>query len=168
MSFERRVMTAVALLAAGMAVSCGGPRPTRVDPAAGRAAIMRADSTFCAETARKGVDGWVSWFAPEGRQFASRGRMPVGPAAIRELMTPAFADTNGSLTWWPQEAVVSDDGTLGYTIGGYEAAQRDSAGVRQVVGTGRYVTIWKKQPDGQWRILVDIGSPDPKPEPAPR
>jgi ketosteroid isomerase-like protein len=29
--------------------------------------------------------------------------------------------------------------------------------------TGRYLTVWKKQPDGSWKVVRDIGVQDPAP-----
>jgi ketosteroid isomerase-like protein len=30
--------------------------------------------------------------------------------------------------------------------------------------TGKYLNVWKKQPDGSWKVLVDIGNEDPVPD----
>jgi ketosteroid isomerase-like protein len=32
-----------------------------------------------------------------------------------------------------------------------------------VTRSGRYLTVWKRQPDGVWRIRVDAIVPDPSP-----
>lgn len=131
---------------------------TAPDLAAAREAIMAADRDFAQATAARGVDGWVSYFAADGVQFRPGGTVS-GHAEIRELMTPAFADPNFSLTWAPVSAEVSRGGDLGYTIGRYEARRLGPDG-HETVSTGSYVTIWRKQPDGGWRVVLDIGNPD--------
>jgi ketosteroid isomerase-like protein len=36
-------------------------------------------------------------------------------------------------------------------------------------GSGNYVTIWRRQPDGSWKVAVDIGNQDaPPPDSAQR
>jgi ketosteroid isomerase-like protein len=34
-----------------------------------------------------------------------------------------------------------------------------------VASYGKYVTIWKKQRSGAWRVALDIGNASPAPEP---
>ena len=46
------------------------------------------------------------------------------------------------------------DGTLGYTWGRYRVEAGDS-----ITGRGRYLTVWRRQPDGSWKVDADIGSP---------
>jgi ketosteroid isomerase-like protein len=77
-------------------------------------------------------------------------------------MTPAFADTSWRLSWEPQMAFVSASADLGYTLGTYRSARRDSSGLERS-GTGKYVTIWRKQADGGWKVVFDGGNPDTPP-----
>lgn len=123
---------------------------------------MQADRQFAAEVQRSGVDAWVSWFAPDGQQIGP-GRQIVGHPAIRAYMTSTFADSTAKLVWWPVSARMSAGGDLGYTIGRYEARKLNPDGTYTVRGTGRYVTIWRRQPDGTWRVDLDTGHPDPRP-----
>ncbi|KPJ93465.1 MAG: hypothetical protein AMS18_05700 [Gemmatimonas sp. SG8_17] len=128
------------------------------DLVAAREAIMDADRAFAQATAARGVDGWVSYFADDGVQFRPGGTVS-GHAEIRAMMAPAFADTNFSLTWEPVTAEVSLAGDLGYTIGRYESRGLGTDG-QETVSTGSYVSIWRKQPDGSWKVVLDIGNPD--------
>jgi ketosteroid isomerase-like protein len=134
--------------------SCG----TTPDLDAVRQAVMDADRAFAQETAANGVAGWVSYFAEDGVQFRPGGTIS-GHAAIRELMAPAFSDTAYSLTWEPVEARVSRSGDLGYTIGRYQSIRVGPDG-EEIVGAGSYVSIWRLQADGSWKVELDIGNPD--------
>ena len=49
------------------------------------------------------------------------------------------------------------DGELGYLRGTVLLARADQ------VTTVRYLTLWKRETDGRWRIAVDISSPSPQP-----
>jgi len=121
-----------------------------------REALMDADRAFAEATAARGADGWASVWASDGMQF-SDGREPTrGPAAIRELMAPVFADSGSYIKWEPIFADVGSGGDLGYTHGTSEGRIITEAG-DTVAFQGRYVTIWKKNADGVWRAVVDIG-----------
>ena len=71
---------------------------------------------------------------------------------------------NGSLKWNPAYAEISADGTLGYTTGPwtYEGGE----GADRVTIHGHYVSIWKVQADGTWKVILDIGNTYPDPFPA--
>ena len=131
------------------------------DVAAARAALQDADRAFNRATAARRTDGWMEFIAEDGAMIRSASTV-TGRAAIREEMAKAFADTAFSLTWEPLQSDVGAAGDLGYTNGKYEARFRDAKG-RTAVRTGRYLTVWKKQPDGSWKVVRDIGVQDPPP-----
>lgn len=119
--------------------------------------IQRADRDFDKDVAAKGIDAWVSYFAEEGKMFRANGEIVQGKAAIREFMAPVFAKPGFSLRWEPIFADVAKSGELGYTYGTYTSRHTDQDG-KKVTSTGKYVTIWKKQSDGTWKAVLDIGT----------
>lgn len=82
-----------------------------------------------------------------------------GKAAIREewkhiLAIPAFE--NESKLGGVQ---VASAGDLGYTYGSYRSRLMGEDG-KLTMEPGKWLTIWKKQPDGDWRIVVDTYNTD--------
>ena len=124
---------------------------------AGRAGLIATDRAFDSATAAGGVAGWVAFVADSGRQTDDRGNFITGPAAIGELMRGLLDDTTRALRWTPDLAEVSGDGALGYTWGRWTLAVRDSSGSHQA-GQGRYLTVWRKQRNGSWKMEADIGT----------
>lgn len=63
-------------------------------------------------------------------------------------------ETTGKLLWHPGFNGSSQAGDLGFTTGPWEyrATLQDS-----VVANGQYTTIWKKNRNGEWKFLVDLG-----------
>jgi ketosteroid isomerase-like protein len=131
------------------------PRPA--DPVAARASLMAADVAFDSAVAASRTEAWVGFFADSGRQTDRHGDFIIGHDAIRAHMAGFLGDTTYQLRWKPDHARVSGDGTLGYTMGRSETRQRqgDSS---VVVGRSRYLTVWRKQPDGSWKVDADIGT----------
>lgn len=132
------------------------PAPVPVDLDAAREAIMEADREFARDVAEQGVDGWVPWFAEDGAMIQSGVGEVRGHAAIQERMAPAFEASE--LTWEPVRADVGSGGDLGYTVGTWEARGPGPDGELQA-SRGMYVTIWKRQADGSWKIVMDLGNP---------
>ena len=118
-------------------------------------ALMEADRAFARDAAAKGLEGWMSWFA-EDAQIPARTGMVQGKAALREVYAKMFATPEFHLEWAPVTAEISADGTLGYTFGRAKRAWRDSDGQLKNAES-RYVTIWRKQKDGSYKVIFDMG-----------
>lgn len=88
-------------------------------------------------------------------QPTARGKQQIG-AGLQALMSAlGFA-----VDWEPQEAMISDDGTMGYLVEKLALTMNDAAGNPATV-YHQTITIWKKQPDGPWKCEVDVLSVDP-------
>jgi ketosteroid isomerase-like protein len=59
------------------------------------------------------------------------------------------------LSWKPSWADISSDGNLGYTTGGWEL--RPKGKTDKPAAFGQYATIWKRQPDGTFKAVIDLG-----------
>ncbi|HEX5057603.1 MAG TPA: DUF4440 domain-containing protein, partial [Gammaproteobacteria bacterium] len=62
------------------------------------------------------------------------------------------------LDWEPQASEVAASGDLGYTWGIAKGISRETG---QPVFKGKYLTVWKKDPDGNWRYIADLGNSSP-------
>ncbi len=122
------------------------------DPAA---VLTEADKAFDRDTAARGLDGWMSWFAEDARIEAAKNVI-VGKPALREYYSKMFAQREFSIHWWPVFADISADGTLGYTFGRATISWRDEKGEVQK-RESRYSTLWRKQKDGAYKVVFDIG-----------
>lgn len=129
-------------------------------------AVAAMEDAFCAMAQEKGLLTAFSHFAaPDVAFIDTDPRKFRGPDAVRERMGP---DQPGvKLTWAASFTDVSDDGTLGYNYGRYESRRTGPDG-QEIVHGGWFLTIWKRQPDGTWRYVMDNGAPDrPAPPPKP-
>ena len=120
--------------------------------------IMEADRAFNQATAERGAAGWVSFFAPNGSMISAGVGEVQGAEAIQATMEGAFADASYRLTWEPSRAEVSASGDLGYTVGRYTSVRVGNLG-QEVRSSGLYVSIWRRQEDGSWKVEMDLGNP---------
>lgn len=126
-----------------------------------KAEVAALEDAFCAMAREKGLLAAFSYFAaPDVAFIDTDPRKFRGPAAVQERIG---ADRPGvSLTWSALFTDVSDDGTLGYNYGRYESRGPGPDGKERVRG-GFFLSIWKRQPDGAWRYVMDTGVPDRPP-----
>lgn len=127
--------------------------------------VAAMEDAFCSMAQEKGLLAAFSHYAaPDVAFIDTDPRRFRGLEAVRERLGP---DVPGvKLTWSASFTDVSDDGTMGYNYGRYESRRSDPDG-KEVVRGGFFLTIWKKQPDGSWRYVMDTGAPDRPPSPPP-
>jgi ketosteroid isomerase-like protein len=82
---------------------------------------------------------------------------PVNGIKSTENSKPSSA----SLQWAPVYADISVSGDLGYTTGPWE--YRPGGIEDTAVVHGSYISVWKKQADGGWRVILDTGISNPAP-----
>jgi len=81
------------------------------------------------------------------------------PVVGREKIEDIYSkpDTSFILSWEPLFAEIAESGELGYTYGIY-TIEMDSPEGTSVTKEGTYVTIWKKDQDGNWKFVLDTGN----------
>jgi ketosteroid isomerase-like protein len=119
--------------------------------------IMKADRDFNKATQAKRAEGWLGYFALD--DAAIPDPPTAGRQAITDRYTKLFANPDFTLTWDPIKAEVFPSGNVGYTTGKYVARFKNKDG-KQMESKGRYITVWRKQEDGSWKIVTDTGGPD--------
>jgi ketosteroid isomerase-like protein len=130
-----------------------------------KAEVAAMEDAFCAMAKSKGLLAAFQYYAaPDVTFIDTDPRKWRGSAAVLQRIGP---DQPGvSLTWSAYYTDVSDDGTLGYNYGRYDSRRTGTDG-KESIHTGWFLTIWKRQPDGSWKYVMDNGAPDrPAPKPA--
>jgi ketosteroid isomerase-like protein len=135
----------------------GNKKQKNLETEAGRLALVKMEDEFSKHLAAKTtVDAFLSYLADDVRLF----RTGAFPAVGREAAGAMLAAKPGVLTWQVTKAEVSRSGDLGYSYGSYEFKAGDGK-----AESGNYLRIWKKQPDGKWKVMLDLLNPIP---PAPK
>jgi len=83
--------------------------------------------------------------------FMSGGQPTRGPAAVAERWKRFFEGPAAPFSWAPQFVEVLDSGTLALSSG----PVLDPSGKR----TGTFNSVWRREADGQWKIVLDNGCP---------
>lgn len=152
----RKAAVAAIVLAAGLA---GFKAGTAFGAKNQKQALLQADRDFDEATSRQGSEAWASFFADDGIMMPAGADMAVGREAIRKLMAQTFSEPGYSLRWEPIDGAVSGD--LGYTYGVFKSTRMQAR--RTATTYGKYVTIWKRQRGGLWKVAMDIGNQSPAP-----
>jgi ketosteroid isomerase-like protein len=122
--------------------------------------LLELEAGFQRATTERGWDGYVSYLADNATELENGDPILSGKENIRRALGPYSPDM--SLTWTPVKAEMSSSGDLGYTFGTYIFRSKTKAG-QLVTNYGKYTTIWRKQKDGSWKVVLDMGNSAPAP-----
>jgi ketosteroid isomerase-like protein len=118
-------------------------------------ALVKAERAFCKTSIAKGTrEAFIQHLADDAVLFRPH-------AVAGKPWTIASPARPGLLTWWPIYADAARSGDLGFTTGPYEF-RRNGPDDKEVF-TGNYMTIWRKQADGAWKVVIDFGISNPPP-----
>lgn len=104
------------------------------------------------------VDALTGLFADDAVYMPPHHAAIHGREAIREyLRNPISHHVATDLTY--EVTFIKHSGDLAYDVGRYSMMVPDAKGVRRL-DRGKYLTVWRRQSDGQWRIAADTWSSD--------
>lgn len=121
--------------------------------------IRAADAAWLKTYEAKDVDKAVAFCDEQGSMLWPNDPVATGKAAITKLTASAFAIPDFKLVWQPEKVGVARSGNLGYTSGTYVWTFKDASG-KPVSDRGKYLTVWRKQADGSWKVLFDMFNTD--------
>jgi ketosteroid isomerase-like protein len=129
---------------------------TSVKP--GKVLLFELEARFAKDVAARGGAAFADWFAGEGVALGNGAAPLIGKVAIAK--SAGWSPRDYQLTWTPTDAMMGPSGDMGYTWGHYEGRSKDSNG-NPVLTSGRYITMWRREPDGNWKVVMDAGANEP-------
>jgi ketosteroid isomerase-like protein len=126
-----------------------------------RKRLLERDAEWAALSSRaQDVDRILSFWTDDAQVFAPGLPVFSGKAALRSYVEGALAIPGFHITWTTSEARLSPDGQLAYLLGTNAVTIAGPEG-QPVTTSGRAVTVWRREPDGNWRCAVDIWNDEP-------
>jgi ketosteroid isomerase-like protein len=131
----------------------------RADTAALAEEVRRAERAFAKTMADRDHAAFASFLADD-TVFLGR-RTLRGKAEVAAAWKRFYEGAQAPFSWEPDRVEVNDAGTLGVSTG----PVRGPDGTK----TGQYNSIWRREPDGRWKIIFDHGCDcgEPPAPPAP-
>ena len=147
---SKRHVVALALSLTSLA-SCG----PSVDLDAERALLEQADTRYTEAANAGDVDGLTALYASDATRYPPDGEPVHGLDAMRAFATRVSQTPGFHLTPTPLALVVAEAGDMGYTLNllRLDLTGPDGAPMTEWL---RDFHIWRKEPDGAWRIVEDI------------
>ena len=152
---------AIAFLVATIVLPIAHPTISAA-PKANADSLKQLEAEFMKAADDNGSQGYMSYYADDSVEVPNGAPLIQGKADIAKGM--AFLDDkNNRLIWTPVGADISSSGDLGYTYGNYEFHSKNKEG-KHTIEYGKYTSIWKRQKDGSWKVVLDMGNSSPNPK----
>lgn len=139
----------IILMSIFLNISCDGTTPiAEIIPKQSADEIFKVDKAFADMSRQVGMrKAFIEFISDEGVLLRPDNLPIVGADAINFLSQ--VNDSGYVLTWEASGAAIAQSGDLGYAFGTYELKAPDTT----IKGT--YVNIWKKQPSGAWKFVLN-------------
>ncbi|HOZ78586.1 MAG TPA: hypothetical protein PLY34_11360 [Ferruginibacter sp.] len=118
-----------------------------------RVDMMNADREFSLLSEEKGLRTAYEEFIDSNGVLLRPGSTPMADADAMDYIIQSN-DSAFTMTWEPKHASLAASGELGYTYGVYSLKPKNA----DTVIYGSYVTIWKRQPGGKWKFVLQSGN----------
>lgn len=118
--------------------------------------VRNAELAFAKAFADRDKDAFFALVADDAT-FLSGTTTSIGKEKVIESWTRYLDSPEAPFSWAPERVSVSADGTLGLSTGPvYDARGRHA---------GSYISTWRKDGQGNWKIVFDSSGPSPAPMP---
>jgi len=124
----------------------------------GKALLFELEARFAKDVATRGGAAFADWFAGDGVSLGNGAAPNIGKVAVAKSAT--WSPKDYQLTWTPTDAMMGPSGDMGYTWGHFEGHSKDASG-NPITTTGRYITMWRREPEGNWKVVLDAGANEP-------
>jgi uncharacterized protein (TIGR02246 family) len=148
-------MTRIGAIALTVSVALAGTACS-ADLKAEETALMKRDAEWSAVAYEaKDLEKILSFWADDAVVIPSGGPVADGKPAIRAFVQGALAVPGFRIRWTTTKATLSPDGKLAYLRSTSETTVSGPDGKPQTMES-RATTVWRKDPDGLWRCVLDI------------
>ena len=139
-------------------VACTPSTPATFDATAESAKLMQRDAEWAdLATAGKDVEKIISYWSDDAVIMEPGQPVVEGKPAIRAYVTQSLNTPGFKIHWVSQKPTFSPDGNVAYMRGVDEMTVPGPKGAPMTLHLQGY-SIWRRDPDGQWRCVVDIAN----------
>jgi ketosteroid isomerase-like protein len=133
--------------------------------AADETKLLNLDAEWSRAAGAKDVEKTVSYYSDDALIMPPNSPVLTGKAAARTMWSGMFSAPGFGGGWKASKVEVARSGDLAYVTGSYEITEHDASG-KPMTDKGKYLEVWKKQSDGNWKCIADMFNTDLPPAPA--
>jgi ketosteroid isomerase-like protein len=123
------------------------------------ATVRKADADWAVAANSASVDAWLAFYTADTVVRLPNDNLASGRELLRHTVTHLLGLPHVSVAWRPIKVEVAPSGDQALLLDSFELRFSDLGGA-PVLDRGRRLEIWRKQPDGAWKCIVDAWNLD--------
>jgi len=121
--------------------------------------IRKLDVDWSAAATSRDVEKTISFYADDASVLPYGAPIATGKAQIKEVWTHLLTLPGVKLSFEPSKITVSKAKDTAYEVGAYQLTTTDAQG-KSSTEIGKFVVVWRRQEDKQWKVVADIFNTD--------
>jgi ketosteroid isomerase-like protein len=138
-------------------VYCSACRYKKPEPAYNyekeKLVLLDADRAFSKMSEEKGMKTAFMDYIDSNGVLLRPGYLPIVGADAVDFLSQ-LPENEYTMKWEPAGGDIAKSGEMGYTYGTFKITPN----TKDTVVYGTYVSVWKKQADGSWKLVLDSGN----------
>lgn len=139
--------------------TAGSPSEIAGNTQSAERTLRDLDAQWSKAAAAKDLEQTVAYYSADAIVLPPNTTRAATNETIRNVWKELLATPALAISWQPMKVELSQSADMAYVSGTYELTMNDAAG-RPVNDRGKYLEVWKKQPDGKWKCSADTWNSD--------
>jgi ketosteroid isomerase-like protein len=146
-----------------LSISQASPSSSPSEKTSGTQSIDRTlrdlDDQWAKAAAAKDVEQTTAFYSDDAIVLPANTKSAATKEAVRNVWKEMFASPGFVITWKATRVQLAKSGDMGWVSGTYELTMNDATG-KPTNDRGKYLEVWEKQSDGNWKCRADMWNSD--------
>lgn len=117
------------------------------------------DTQWSKAAAAKDLERTLAYYSEDAIVLPPNATSAATKETIRNVWKDVLATSGLVITWEPAKVKLGKSGEMAWVSGTYELTMNDASG-KPANDRGKYLEVWEKQPDGNWKCAADMWNSD--------
>jgi ketosteroid isomerase-like protein len=117
------------------------------------------DAQWSKAAAAKDLEQTVGFYSDDAIVFPPNATSAATKETVRNLWKDLLAAPGLVISWKPSKVKLGHNGAMAWVSGAYELTMNDAGG-KPINDRGKYLEVWEKQADGNWKCSADMWNSD--------
>jgi ketosteroid isomerase-like protein len=117
------------------------------------------DAEWAKAAAAKDVEQTIGYYSNDAIVLPPNATSAATKEAVRNIWKDMLASPGLAITWKPTRVQLAKSGDMAWVSGTYELTMNDASG-KPINDRGKYLEVWEKQTDGNWKCRADMWNSD--------
>jgi ketosteroid isomerase-like protein len=117
------------------------------------------DAQWSKAAAAKDLEQTVGFYSDDAIVLPPNATSAATKETVRNLWKEVLAAPGLVISWRPSKVKLGHNGAMAWVSGAYELTMNDVGG-KPINDRGKYLEVWEKQADGNWKCAADMWNSD--------